>query len=317
MPTDMQIRPYRAGDERHIIALWNASMWADPIETAIWRTRYLLDPNFSVEDCLVATASSGEPIVGFVLGMTARSDVARDSQPSDAWIVGFGVDEQHRRQGVARSLFEHLEASWRAAGIARVTIGPYIPSYVTPGVDEQAYAGAVLFLQAWGAETQSRPLSMKASLTGYRSAPAISSTTAGLKSAGVLIRLVEPGDILPLLEFLVDHFEHWRPDAASVLSELYGSNPRSVTMHVALDQGQIIGYAQSRSERFGPFGVDQAFRGRGVGAVLLSSTLLAMRAQGFHCAWFLWTSDRAAKLYREHRFEEVRRFALMTNTLTP
>ncbi|MDQ3655231.1 MAG: GNAT family N-acetyltransferase, partial [Chloroflexota bacterium] len=89
------------------------------------------------------------------------------------------------------------------------------------------------------------------------------------------------------------------------------------TMHIAEEHGRIIGYAQSRGERFGPFGVDETYRGRGIGAVLLSTTLLAMRARGFHCAWFLWTSDRAAKLYREHGFEEVRRFQLMAKALTP
>lgn len=317
MPTELHIRPYRPEDEEHLIALWNVTMWVDPIDSATWRTRYLLDPNFVTDTCLVATTSRGERIFGFVLGMTGKSGDTRDEHPSEAWIVAFGVDEHYRRQGVARALFDRLEASWRTAGIVRITIGPYIPSYVTPGVDERAYAEAVLFLQAGGAETQARPLSMKASLTGYRSAPEMLQTSSGLESAGVFIRPVEPRDIVPLLQFLDDHFVHWRPDAASVLSELYGSNPRSVTMHVAEEHGQIIGYAQSRSERFGPFGVDQAYRGRGVGAVLLSTTLLAMRAQGFHCAWFLWTSDQAAKLYRQHGFEEVRRFALMVKSLDP
>jgi GNAT superfamily N-acetyltransferase len=86
-------------------------------------------------------------------------------------------------------------------------------------------------------------------------------------------------------------------------------------MFVAEQGGQIIGYAQSRNERFGPFGVNEEFRGQGIGAVLLSNVLLSMRSKGFHCAWFLWTSDRAAKLYREHGFDEVRRFALMSKTI--
>ena len=57
--------------------------------------------------------------------------------------------------------------------------------------------------------------------------------------------------------------------------------------------------------------------GRGIGAVLLTCTLQAMRARGYHCAWFLWTDDRAAKLYRQHGFEEARRFALMRIPLNP
>ena len=316
MPTDIEVRPYAAGDEAHILALWNAAMWADPIDSATWRTRYLLDPNFAAGECLVAVGSRGGQLVGFVLGMTAKGG-DRSPQLPDAWIVAFGVAEPYRRQGVARALIDQLEATWRTAGISNVTVGPYIPSYITPGVDEHAYAEAVLFLRAWGAETLSRPLSMKASLTGYRPSEASLAIIENLESTGVRIRPADPTDILPLLQFLDEHFAHWRPDAASVLADLYGSDPRSVTMHIAEEHGRIIGYAQSRGERFGPFGVNEACRGRGIGALLLSTTLLAMRARGFHCAWFLWTSDRAAKLYREHGFEEVRRFQLMAKTLAP
>jgi len=291
-------------------------MWADPIDSATWRTRYLLDPNFAAEECLVAVDSRGGRVVGFVFGMTAKAGGEHRPQRPDAWIVAFGVAEPYRRQGVARALFDRLEATWRAAGIGKVTVGPYIPSYVTPGVDELAYPEAVLFLQAWGAESLSRPLSMKASLTGYRPSEASLALVENLESTGIRIRPADPADILPLLQFLDRHFAHWRPDAASVLAERYGSDPRAVTMHIAEEHGRIIGYAQSRGERFGPFGVDETYRGGGIGAVLLSTTLLEMRARGFHCAWFLWTSDRAAKLYREHGFEEVRRFQLLAKTLT-
>lgn len=317
MPTDIHVRPYTAGDEAHVLALWNAVMWADPIDSATWRIRYLLDPNFAAAECLVAVDSSGGRLVGFVLGMTAKTGGDHRPPLSDAWIVAFGVAEPYRREGVARTLFDQLEATWRRTGVGKVTVGPYVPSYITPGVDELAYPKAALFLRAWGAETLSRPLSMKASLTGYRPWAASQALVGSLESTGIRVRPADPSDILPLLQFLDEHFAHWRPDATSVLAELYGSDPRSMTMHVAEGQGRIIGYAQSRSERFGPFGVDEAYRGRGIGAVLLSSTLLAMRARGFHCAWFLWTSDRAAKLYREHGFEEVRRFQLMAKTLTP
>ncbi len=310
-----EIRSYASGDETGLITLWNATMWADPIDSFAWRTRYLLDPNFVREACLVAVLPDGR-IVGFVLGMFDWPGTHPNSVDGEAWVVGFGVHEQHRRRGVARTLFDQLERLWQSTGVGRITIGPYIPSYVTPGIDASAYPEAVGFAAAWGAETRSRPLSMKASLTGYRSA-LTPNRIAALDSTGIRIRPANPADILPLLTFLERHFPHWRPDAASVLADLYGSNPRAVTMHVAEDDGRIIGYAQSRNERFGPFGVHEAYRGRGVGAVLLSTTLAGMRARDFHAAWFLWTSDRAAKLYREHGFEEVRRFALMSKTLEP
>ncbi|MBA2277594.1 MAG: GNAT family N-acetyltransferase [Chloroflexia bacterium] len=312
MPPNPDIRAYAAGDEAGVLAVWNEAMWADPITATAWRSRYLLDPNFAAHDCPVAVDPVTGQVVGFALGFT------EPASPGETWVVAFGVAASHRRQGIGAALMTWLEARWRAAGIARIQFGPYIPGYVTPGIDVADYADAVRFLHAIGATELSRPLSMKVSLTGYRAAPITGEQEAALARAGVIVRPAAPTDILPLLQFLDTHFSAWGDDARPVLRDLFAGDPRPVTMFVAEDaedNGAIIGYAQTRNERFGPFGVDEAYRGRGVGAVLLSKTLLAMRANGFHCAWFLWTSDRAARLYQQHGFAEVRRFALMAKTI--
>ncbi len=309
MTSNIHVRPYHAEDEQHLVALWNVSMWADPIDLLAWRSRFLLDPNFDPASCLIATVDNVPQ--GFLFGMRQKKDPG-----TIAWIVGFGVSPSHRRQGIGRLLFEALESAWGSLGIDTVSIGPYIPSYVTPGVDEAAYPEAIAFLEAIGATTLDRPLSMKTSLTGYRAAPRAIETTERLASEGVTIRPAQPTDILPLLAFLEEHFPHWRGDATGVMAELFGADPHEVTLHIAEENGVIVGYAQSRGERFGPFGVNESCRGRGIGAALLARVLPAMRARGFHSAWFLWTSDRAARLYREHGFEEVRRFALMEKRLT-
>jgi hypothetical protein len=41
-----------------------------------------------------------------------------------------------------------------------------------------------------------------------------------------------------------------------------------------------------------------------------------MLKSGYHAAWFLWTSDNAARLYAQCGFQEVRRFAVMKRSLT-
>jgi len=312
MPPKTTIRPYAAGDEAALLDVWNEAMWADPIDETTWRSRYLLDPNFSPGECLVAVDPATDSLDGFVLGFTGKCA----GTPTDAWVVGFGVRESSRRQGIGATLMETLEQQWRNSGVETIHYGPYIPSYVIPGIDVGAYAAAVEFLTARGADQLARPVSMKASLTGYRPHPDVAQLQATHAEHGIVIRPAEPFDIVPLLQFLRQHFPHWRNDAISVLQDLFAGDPRSVTMFVAEDNGVIIGYAQARNERFGPFGVNEDYRGQGVGAVLLSHTLLAMRAHGFHSAWFLWTSDRTAKLYGQHGFEQVRRFVMMDKTLT-
>lgn len=311
---EIEIRPYRAEDEAGLLAVWAGAVWADPIDALTWRGRYLLDPNFAPETTPVAVDPDTGDVVGFVHGFIDRSP---SGPGGDAWVVAFGVREDRRRAGIGAALMASFDDAARSAGASRVLYGPYIPSYLTPGIDVNAYADGVAFLNAIGADEGGQPLSMKANLTSYRPEGRVEGHEAMLRGEGIAIRRAEPADILPLIAFLETHFAHWKPDAIGVMRDLFGGDPRGVTLHIALENGEIIGYAQTRAERFGPFGVNEAYRGRGIGAVLLSRALRAMRQQGFHSAWFLWTSDRTAKLYGQHGFEEVRRFVMMSKAIGP
>jgi GNAT superfamily N-acetyltransferase len=306
MSEGIVIRPYTANDEAGLLSAWNEVMWTDPLNEFRWRSTYLLDPNFSPESCLVAVDPVSGAIIGYVLGF---ADTRGDSH--DAWIVGFGVRAVHRRKGIGTALLTTLKERFRTNGVTKIHVGPYIPSYLTPGVDIAAYADALPFLASLGAVEGARPVSMKASLTNYVVRPSVGPLTDTLGSAGIEVREATGANILPLLAFMEEHFAHWVPDARRALGAIVRGEADTATLHVATDNGKIIGYAQTQSERFGPFGVNEAYRGRGIGAVLLSRALMAMRSQGYHSAWFLWTSDRTAKLYGEHGFEEVRRFAMV------
>lgn len=306
MVSGYEIRSSEAADEAGLLAAWNTAMWADPLDVFRWRSTYLLDPNFSPNECLVAVENETTEIVGFVLGFTDKH-----GNSADAWIVGFGVVPEHRRKGIGTALIERLKETWREKGVPTIHVGPYIPSYLTPGVDVNAYADGIAFLKTVGAVEGGRPVSMKVNLTNYKVRDNVAPLTEKLGTEDVKFRPATADDILPLLHFMQEHFAHWVPDVRRALQGIVRGDAATTTLHVATDHGEIIGYAQTDKERFGPFGVNEAYRGRGIGAVLLSRTLVAMRTQGYHSAWFLWTSDRTAKLYGEHGFEEVRRFQMI------
>jgi GNAT superfamily N-acetyltransferase len=92
-----------------------------------------------------------------------------------------------------------------------------------------------------------------------------------------------------------------------------GFSPEQIT--VATKDGEIIGYCQFEGSHFGPFGVSDAFQGRGIGTVLLARTLERMKCAGYHDAWVMWTDDIAAKVYGKFGFHETRRFALLKKKL--
>lgn len=75
---------------------------------------------------------------------------------------------------------------------------------------------------------------------------------------------------------------------------------------------EVLAYSHYGGERFGPIGVRESERGRGIGQVLLYETLQAQKARGYRCSWFLWSDDRTAdRLYRAAGFREIRRFAYL------
>lgn len=320
------VRAYRGDDEPALIALWNATMTHDRITPAVFRTRVLLDLNFRPEGLLVAEATGpggqGSALIGFVLSLTRQVPQFLDGlEPERAWITAFGVDAEHRRQGVGRALFaaalEQLEREGRKA----VLISPYTPNYFIPGVDLDAYPGAVLFLHAQGWKTISEPISMRAELTGFQMAEEVVRREQALAGEGYAVRPVTAADLPELMPFIARHFGwDWVRFAQDYLLELFGPGSDQICFLVATHREEggaerIVGYCQQRRERFGPFGVDPALRSKGLGRVLLFHCLHDMLAKGFHAAWFLWTGEDAARLYSVAGFHKVRRFAVMKKDL--
>ena len=309
------VRPYQPGDEGGVLAVWNAALVADPISATTWRFKVLLDPNFDQEGCLVAEVD-GE-VRGFLLSLVRRVPFfGQGYDPEDAWITAFGVAPGWEGQGLGSALLDAALERLKGLGRTRVALSPYVPNYFTPGADAKAYARGIDFLTKRGFEVIERPISMRAELTGFQMPDAIAERAAALREEGVEIRPATPADIVPVLDFIPRHFSwDWHREASGVFTDLFAGDPRFVGMIVALQDGEVLGYAEHRGERFGPFGVHTQLRSRGIGRVLLAMTLLEMLKKNFHAAWFLWTGDDAARLYSQVGFHEVRRFAVMRKQL--
>jgi mycothiol synthase len=309
------IRAYRPDDETHVLRIWNSGMFADPISSTTWRAKVLLDPNFSTEGCFIAEVD-GSPR-GFLLSLVRQVPFFKDGfDPESAWITAFAVERDWQGQGIGAALLQAAETRLREMGRKRIAISPYVPNYFTPGADVAAYPHGIDFLTNRGYEIVQRPISMRAELTGFTPPDAVVERQQKLEAEGVEIRPVVPADITRILEFLPPHFGwDWHREAAGIFNDLFNGDPRFVSMIIALQGEEVLGYAQHRGERFGPFGVHPELRSRGIGRVLLAATLSEMLKKNFHAAWFLWTGDDAARLYAQLGFHEVRRFAVMRKTL--
>jgi GNAT superfamily N-acetyltransferase len=103
--------------------------------------------------------------------------------------------------------------------------------------------------------------------------------TAKVAAAGITIRRAIPPERYFIIEWVTAQFQSiWAGEAALALSQL------PVTLWVAIKDGKLLGFAchdTSAKGFFGPTGVDEAYRGQGIGEALLIATLKGMREAGY------------------------------------
>ena len=96
---------------------------------------------------------------------------------------------------------------------------------------------------------------------------------------GVVIRRAHPFDLSRTRRFIARHFtEAWADEAQA------GFARQPITTFLAIHGKHIIGFAAvdaTAKGYFGPTGVDPAFRGKGIGGVLLLVSLHALRESGY------------------------------------
>ena len=113
---------------------------------------------------------------------------------------------------------------------------------------------------------------------------------------GISLVRVQPPDRLTMLSFVEEHFSRgWASECGLALSFL------PCRCIAAVRDGNPIGfccYDATAKGFFGPIGILEEERGRGIGAALLITALLAMREDGYGYAIIGWC-DEAAEFYRK------------------
>ena len=310
------IRAYTGQDEPALLKLWNQTLVRDPITCSTFRTQVVLDYNFQPANLLLAF--EGDNLQGFVLSVFRRVPLLWESlDERTAWITAFGVGRESRRRGIANALFQVVEQHMRERGCTSLQISPYTPNYFTPGVDNAAYAEALAFLQSRGYQIIDRPVSMQIDLLNFQIHVNVRQTQYTLEQQQEIRVCEVRGEDLPGLTHMIgEHFgAEWLRHARQYLLELMQKGSQDIGFFVAVQNGQVVGYCQFKKERFGPFGVHPEFRNLGLGAVLLNQCLEAMKARGYHVAWFLWAESQVVRLYERTGFRQVRQFSILEKSL--
>ena len=279
------------------------SMTREAISPTRFTRQVLLDPNFRREGSFLAL--DGDTPVGYGLAVIRHvpvEGVIPDPDRGYLWLLG--VIPEARNQGVGQELLDRAEAYIRKEGKKLCLASPYSPGYFQPGVDVDAYAEGLRFLLARGYREVYRPIAMETSLWDLN----IPDWTEGVQ--------IERTGSLKLLEFARETFgPDWARFVRDSMTRQLDADGRT-GLAVATQNGQILGFGHFDGERFGPIGVAETERGRGLGHLLMWDILAQQRERGCRVSWFLWSDDRTAdRLYRHAGFREARRFALLKKEL--
>ncbi|NLJ85655.1 MAG: GNAT family N-acetyltransferase [Firmicutes bacterium] len=317
------LRTYRGGDESSIWRLWNQCLPKEGICWDQFLKKVLLDKNFDSDGAIVAEADG--KIIGFAYCVIRRVPMEGTNLESDrGWLTVIFVHPDYRRRGIASAMLNEVYDFLAKHGRSLLAVSPYAPNYFWPGVDPEHHKEADEFFKEHGFKVQSAPHAMEADLRFFSVPEEVSQRIEELEKEGIRIGYIEPRYYIPLFKTIEEHFSaEWLRVAREALER--GDSPDNIVVasREKVDGSpEVVGWCQyggydNVPERFGPFGVISAMRGKQIGKALLYKCMETMRQKGLHSVWFLWTDpdSPAGHLYQKAGFRSYRQFHIYEKTL--
>lgn len=310
----VRYRSFQTGDTEPLVDLIARSMAPDPISHTWFAENVILDPNFDPDGLIIAESAAG--IGGFVYAVRGRGGPGIPVDPAGGWITIGAVRPSVQRQGIGTELVDRAKAFLRETGCKWVNVSGYPPAYFWPGVDADAYPDALRLLERAGFRTLYQPVAMDRSLVTYGVPEAVTKLQAIREAEGYTFTSATTDDLPEVMRFTADELA---PDWGEAIRAAVLTSGRADRVVLTRDpDGAVVGFAtygayRGAIERFGPFGVAKSQRGRALGKILLHATLLRMRSEGAHSAWFLWTGkdSPAGHLYLDAGFSVTRTFHIL------
>jgi len=214
---------------------------------------------------------------GVVVGLVAGSFFDDEGVPSAAVTV-VAVDEQHRGAGIGRALLDALETRARERGATALWSGGGQPRFWWPGIDDTRDDLLAFFGDA-GYELADVAPNMDVDLTR-------ADLAERPMGGGIRIHRLQPGDHEAFFAWMDQEWaDPWGGEAQGTLVR------SPVSCHVALLDGEFVGFAAYDTNRrgwFGPMGATPRVRGSGLGAELLRRCLRDYVEQGLNSCEIGW-----------------------------
>lgn len=297
---DIQYIPY---DQKYLDSLlicWNQTLIHDPISKNRFLDLIIYDENF--DESLAMLALINQEVVGFCYGVKRKvSYYTKGLEPKRGWINYLFVSEAYQNQGIAQTLYDLVEKKIAQLGATQITLCAYSPNYTCPGIDIR-YEKGLQFLKKNKYPFSSSSVSMQRSLWDFELSSDYFKKMKNLQEEGIRIIPYHNQYFSKLMTFIDKEFEPgWKRNIILALQR----HDACETIILCVDKhDNILGYCMRKIDgndsRFGPIGVANHLRSKGLGGLLFDSMMNDMKQHGLLIAYFLWTSGDAIRFYERH-----------------
>lgn len=291
-----------------IIELWNEEMIYDQISKKKFSSFILEDPNFDANLCILAFDEDN--LIGFGYGVKRKVPYQeRGLEPKRGWINIVFTKKEYRHNKIATTIVKELEKRLKTMGAEEITLCAYSPNYFTPGID-QRYIDGIKFFESLGYVYKNIGLSMQRCLLDHALTEETKDIIKKLKAEGIEFVHYSSEYATKLLEWALKNFgAGWKNNINNAIK----NNEAEEVIIMVLKDKEPIGFCMRQidgnPDRFGPIGVNEEFRSKGLGGVLIEIMMNDMVKHDVHNMYFLWTLE-AKDFYERHGLHIYRTYNL-------
>jgi N-acetylglutamate synthase-like GNAT family acetyltransferase len=196
------------------------------------------------------------------------------------------VDPNYQRRGIGSNLLRRVEANFqKLPEIKSIWVMGIPGNYLTPGVDP-LYMNSTCFMEAHGYKHVKTTQNLKCVVDVVCN---IDDSIKALQQQGYQFRRALISDKKNVLHFISTHFKVCLDEAMNA----YKNNP--ITLHICLFNQEIVGFGIAEGNNvgmgsFGPFGVHEAHRKKGIATVFTKLCLEDLQYMGYKNCTLAWTT---------------------------
>jgi GNAT superfamily N-acetyltransferase len=269
----------------------------------------LLDENFDPSFCWIALEEG--KAAGFLSAMKRKYPYGeRGLEEDKGWIQVIFTDRPAQRHGIGGKMLVKAEKKLREAGAKTIILGAYSPSYFFYGLDPDHYASSVSFFRKYGYTAGETHYSMGMDLRDYQMPDRLLTKKKKAEEKGYRFIPFDYSYCVALPVFMKENFGGgWRRHAMEAMRR---GTAEDVIVLALNPEGEIIGCANRATDgnpsRFGPIGIAEGYRDRGLGSVLLGTALEEMRGKGIDDMFFMTTDEDGMRYYLRNGLHVLRSF---------